>query len=240
MRGAADAQTCQLAQWSPADLRRLHDELQCMSMNIAVNREKLDSLYNNTLRQYQSHHRDAHSRTAPSTAHSTQKVPDPILCVQNPAARSYWTDTIYPYVRYPTADDYNERLMQMAEEGEDIDCPMEVTRPGVEPYQAAQKAVQAIYSDTAFTEEAEMEKTVRERLEECGIVSEVELSRITQTTRQDDEISVQLRRLNRQIIEKRHFINQCRQRMTDYYKENKGKADIFDELVREEKTYKTH
>jgi len=81
---------------------------------------------------------------------------------------------------------------------------------------------------------------VRIRLERCGLVTRRELDGITIQNRKDDEISRELRKMNSQLIEKRKFINDCRSKMKDFYEEVKGKQAFFEELIKEEKTYKYH
>ena len=156
--------------------------------------------------------------------------PEPILCVPNPQAREYWDSVVLPYARYPNSDDFSV-LMTLDENGENINCELG-KRPEVEKFNIGEKILEGIVGQKP-TEIAD-ENTIKDRLESSGIVSKIDLQNINQHTRRDDEISRELRKLNKQLIEKRKFINRCKKKMMDYYNSVCEKGEEFEKLLDEE------
>ncbi|KAL7716763.1 hypothetical protein QTN25_005724 [Entamoeba marina] len=230
---SCNSRSC-LGKWNEEDTKKLKKDLQSMLINVTLLRESLQTQFDNTLSPYRSHHSEGHSRTKLVHQQTQQRVPEPILCVPNEHAKSYW-DAVYNYIRYPKESDYNELLVPIEESGENIDVPLG-KRENAGTFSIKEKIIEGIVGEKML-EVQEDEYVVRERLEECGIVNQNELNRVNASTRRDDEISRELRRLNSQLIGKQKFINECKRKMRDFYDRFKDKDLVFEGLRSAEKSF---
>ena len=197
-------------------------------------RTGLEKTYNSQLKIYKT----STERTEVHTRQNAVKIPDPIICVPNEPARKYWEEIVFPYVRYPTKDDYDQLLESMDETSIDVDVPLG-ERDEYAEYSIREKLADGIVDNEqhTFTENNVEDDEVMKRMEECGIISRKQIQNINPRTRKDDEISRELRRMNRELQEKRRFINECKQKMRKYYERVKNKRFEFDGLQSEEKKY---
>lgn len=230
-----------LTKWSPEERESLKKEMKQMLETVKTTKAGLEKTYNTSLRIYKPSTERSEVHTRQKTHQQEQnavKIPEPIICVPNEQARKYWDEVVFPYVRYPTKDDYDQLLESMDETPMNIDISLG-EREEYPEYSIREKLADGIVNSEQrmITENDVEDDEVIKRMEECGIISRRQIQNINPRGRKDDEISRELRRMNRELAEKKRFINDCKRKMREYYEKVKNKRFEFEGLASDEKKY---